>query len=41
MNFSMYPILPAELGPGDYSASNRNEYQKQKNFSGEYTAAGA
>jgi hypothetical protein len=22
---------PAALGPGDYSASNRNEYQKQKN----------
>jgi hypothetical protein len=26
----MYPILPAALGPGVYSASNRNEYQKQK-----------
>jgi hypothetical protein len=24
-------ILPAALGPGVYSASNRNEYQKQKN----------
>jgi hypothetical protein len=23
------------LGPGVYSASNRNEYQKQKNVSGE------
>jgi hypothetical protein len=23
--------LPAALGPGVYSASNRNEYQKQKN----------
>jgi hypothetical protein len=29
--FSIYLILPAALGPGDYSASNRNEYQKQKN----------
>jgi hypothetical protein len=28
--FSMYLILPAGLGPGVYSASNRNEYQKQK-----------
>jgi hypothetical protein len=24
-------ILPATLGPGVYSASNRNEYQKHKN----------
>jgi hypothetical protein len=24
-------ILPAALGPGVYSASNRNEYQKYKN----------
>jgi hypothetical protein len=24
-------IIPAALGPGDYSASNRNEYQKHKN----------
>jgi hypothetical protein len=24
-------IFPAALGPGVYSASNRNEYQKQKN----------
>jgi hypothetical protein len=32
----MYLILPAELGPGVYSASNLNEYQKQKsNVSGE------
>jgi hypothetical protein len=29
--FSMYLILPAALGPGVYSASNRNEYQKEKN----------
>jgi hypothetical protein len=29
--FSVYLILPATLGPGVYSASNRNEYQKQKN----------
>jgi hypothetical protein len=27
----IYIILPAALGPGVYSASNRNEYQKQKN----------
>jgi hypothetical protein len=27
---TMYPILPAALGPGVYSACNRNEYQKQK-----------
>jgi hypothetical protein len=31
MNFSIYLILPAALGPGVYSASNRNEYQKQRN----------
>jgi hypothetical protein len=29
--FSIYLILPAALGPGVYSASNRNEYQKEKN----------
>jgi hypothetical protein len=29
--FSIYLILPAALGPGLYSASNRNEYQKKKN----------
>jgi hypothetical protein len=28
--FSIYLILPVELGPGVYSASNRNECQKQK-----------
>jgi hypothetical protein len=40
--FSVYLILPAALGPGVYSVSNRNEYQKQdKNVSGEYSAAGA
>jgi hypothetical protein len=33
--FSMYLILLATLGPGVYSASNRNEYQKQKNVAGE------
>jgi hypothetical protein len=27
----IYLILPATLGPGVYSASNRNEYQKHKN----------
>jgi hypothetical protein len=29
--FSIYLILPDTLGPGIYSASNRNEYQKHKN----------
>jgi hypothetical protein len=29
--FSIYLILSAALGPGSYSASNRNEYQKQTN----------
>jgi hypothetical protein len=29
--FSIYLILKAALGPGVHSASNRNEYQKQKN----------
>jgi hypothetical protein len=33
--FSIYLSLPAALGPGVYSASNRNEYQEQKNVSGE------
>jgi hypothetical protein len=28
--FLIYLILPAVLGPGVYSASNRNEYQRQK-----------
>jgi hypothetical protein len=39
--FSIYLILPAALGPTVYSASNRNEYQKQKNkVSVEYSEAG-
>jgi hypothetical protein len=29
--FSIYLILAVALGPGVYSASNRNEYHKQKN----------
>jgi hypothetical protein len=29
--FSIYLILPEALGPGAYSAFNRNEYQKQRN----------
>jgi hypothetical protein len=29
--FSIYLIIPVALVPGVYSASNRNEYQKQKN----------
>jgi hypothetical protein len=34
--FSIYLILLAVVGPGVYSAFNRNEYQKQKNnISGE------
>jgi hypothetical protein len=32
-------INQAALGPGIYSASNRNEYQKQKNVSGKLSAA--
>jgi hypothetical protein len=38
--FSIYLIIPAELGLGVYSASNRNEYQRN-NVSGEQSAAGA
>jgi hypothetical protein len=30
VNFLIYLILPAALGPGVYSASNRNEYEKHK-----------
>jgi hypothetical protein len=41
--FSIHLILPAALDPGVYSASNRNEYQKQKNnnVSGELSEAAA
>jgi hypothetical protein len=40
--FSIYLIIPAALGPGVYSASNRNEYRKQNNIlSREESAAGA
>jgi hypothetical protein len=39
--FLIYVVLPAALGPGGYSGSNRNEYQKQKYVSGEWIAAGA
>jgi hypothetical protein len=39
--FSIYLILQAALGPGVYSACNRNEYQKQKSsVSGELSVAG-
>jgi hypothetical protein len=31
VNFSIYLILPAALGPAVYSAFNRNEFQKHKN----------
>jgi hypothetical protein len=42
MNFSTYLIYAAALGLGVYSASNRNEYQKQENnVSGEQSATGA
>jgi hypothetical protein len=30
VNFLIYLIIPAALGPGVYSASNRNEYQELK-----------
>jgi hypothetical protein len=41
-DFLIYLILAAALGSGVYSASNRNEYQKQKNNAcGEESAAGA
>jgi hypothetical protein len=40
--FAIYLILPAALDPGIYSASSRNEYQKQKNnVFEEQSAAGA
>jgi hypothetical protein len=35
IEFDLYLILPAPLGPGLYSASNRNEYCRQINVSGE------
>jgi hypothetical protein len=39
---SIYFILPAALGPGVHSDSNRNEYQKQENnVYGEQNAASA
>jgi hypothetical protein len=42
ISFSISLILPAALGTGIYSASNRNEYPKQRNkFSGEKSVAGA
>jgi hypothetical protein len=42
MNFPIYLILPAALGLGVYSASNRNVYKKQKNnIFGEKSVAGA
>jgi hypothetical protein len=34
LKFFNYLILSAALGPRFYLASNRNEYQKQKNLSG-------
>jgi hypothetical protein len=40
--FLIFLIFSDALGPGVYSASNRNEYQKQKySVSGKYNAAGA
>jgi hypothetical protein len=42
ISFLIYLILPAAIGSGVYSGSNRNEYQKQKtNVSGEKSVAGA
>jgi hypothetical protein len=41
MTFSNGIIIPAALDPEVYTASNRNEYQKQKNVSEEQSAAGA
>jgi hypothetical protein len=39
--FSIYVILLDALCLGNYSVSNRNEYQKERNnFSGELTSAG-
>jgi hypothetical protein len=39
--FSIYLILLDALGPGIHSASNTNEFQKQKNnVSGEQSTAG-
>jgi hypothetical protein len=29
--FSIYLALPAALGPGGYSLTNSNEYEKKKN----------
>jgi hypothetical protein len=31
VDFSIFLILPAAVDPGVHSASNRNEFQKQKN----------
>jgi hypothetical protein len=40
--FLIYLNFPAAIGPGVYSASIRNEYQKQENnVSVEQSAAGA
>jgi hypothetical protein len=39
--FSIYLILSTALGPGVYSASNRNEYQKQKISFWEHIEVGA
>jgi hypothetical protein len=36
--FVIYLLLPAALCTGVYSASNRNEYQKQKNVTGDKAA---
>jgi hypothetical protein len=40
--FLIYLIFSAALGPAVYSASDKNDYQKQKNnVSGEQSAASA
>jgi hypothetical protein len=40
--FSIYLKFPAALGPGVYSTTNKNEYQKQGNkVAGEMSVTGA
>jgi hypothetical protein len=40
LDFLVYLIFPAALGPGVHSPFNRNEYLKEKNtVSGEYSAS--
>jgi hypothetical protein len=41
LHLSRLLSVSVRLSPGAHSASNRNENQKQKNVSGEKSAAGA